>query len=270
MSNLTRTKLFMFGMDNTITREQHHFEWNLEGALKDLMNFGDIAIITSSSMDEIRNQLGKFLDYSSIRYHLHLLPCNGTQWFSPPPYHDREILLRAKSKMEDHLGPKSFQKLMKIIVDLQSVATDDENIRMKGSFVNNRRGLLHWTPIGLDASAGDREKFALYDQQSGFRKGLLSTFRKSLSLTDFGDNTIEVRLGCSGFDIFPKGWDKTIALNHFEDREVWFVGSDCEGDGNDRDIYLHCKDRAYVTTSPSATVDVIYDIIGRLEKESGR
>jgi hypothetical protein len=271
MSNgLTRTKLFLFSMNNTITRENQHFEWNLEGALKDLMNFGDIGIISSTDMPAIREQLGKFLDYSSIRYHLHILPCNGTQWFSPPPYHDREILLRAKAKMEDHLGPKSFQKLMKIIVDLQSIATDDENIRMKGSFIHNRRGLIHWCPIGLDSSPGDREQFELYDVQSGFRKELLSTLRKSLSLTNFENASIEVRLSNSGFDIFPKGWDKSVALNHFEERDVWFVGSNCDTDGSDSDLYNVCKDQGYVTTGPSATVDVVYDIISRIERMEGR
>jgi phosphomannomutase len=86
-------------------------------------------------------------------------------------------------------------------------------------------------------------------------------------LSDFG-KPIDVRYGGStSFDIFPEGWDKSFALNHFPNKEVWFIGASCEKDENDKEIYDACGDRSYITTGPQATIDVIYDIISRIEKE---
>lgn len=266
---MTNNRIFLFDMDGTLTREHHPFEWTLESSLKDLMNYGEIGILTGSDMEGVQKKMGKFLDYSAIRYHLHVLPCNGTQWYAPPPYHDRSLVKKYGISMEDFIGHNNFQKLMKLIVDFQSISTDDENIRLKGSFINNRGPMINWCPIGRSSNTEDRIKFQEYDKRVGFRKNLISTFRKSIMLSDFRKQ-IEVRYGGeTSLDIFPKGWDKTFALNHFPDHQVWFVGDKCEVDGNDKEIYDSCGERGYKTTGPQATVDIIYDIISRIEKEAG-
>ena len=49
---------------------------------------------------------------------------------------------------------------------------------------------------------------------------------------------IEIALGGqTSLDIFPSGWNKTFALQHFIGRDVWFVGDRCEEGGNDHAIY---------------------------------
>jgi phosphomannomutase len=260
-------KIFLFDLNGTLVREGHSFEWTLEKSLKDLMDYGEIGILTGGDMNMTTNTLGKFLEYSSTKYHLHILPCNGTQWYTPPPYNDREYSKRYGISMEDYLGYGNFQKLMKLIVDYQSIATDDPNIKMKGSFINNRGPMINWCPIGRASNTEDRESFRQYDRKVKYRERTLSTLRKSLMLSDFG-KPIDVRYGGStSFDIFPEGWDKSFALNHFPNKEVWFIGASCEKDENDKEIYDACGDRSYITTGPQATIDVIYDIISRIEKE---
>ena len=262
-----KNRIFLFGMDGTLTHPEEAFHWTLESSLKELMYYGEIGIITSADYETIEQKMNKFINYSSTRYHLHILPCNGTQWYPPPVYHDREVVKKYGISMENHLGYEDFQKLMKLIVDYQSIVTDDENIKMKGTFVYNQGSLINWCPIGRSSNKAERQFFESYDDTVGFRENLIKTFRKSLGLCSFG-NKLQVRLsGTTSLNIFPVGWDKTFALNHFPEFEPWFVGNSCEEGEEDKEIYDACSDRSYKTTSPIATVDIIYDIIARIESK---
>ena len=82
------------------------------------------------------------------------------------------------------------------------------------------------------------------------------------------DNELEITIklgGNTSFDIYPKGWDKTYAFNHFEqgDWDFWFVGDRCGVGGNDYEIfnYLRTKQRAFETGSPEETVEIIDNYI---------
>ena len=73
---------------------------------------------------------------------------------------------------------------------------------------------------------------------------------------------VTVKLGGdTSFDIFPTGWDKTYALNHFDKNSwsFWFVGDRCYPQGNDYEIFSLLKDsgRAYETSGPEETLEII-------------
>ena len=89
--------------------------------------------------------------------------------------------------------------------------------------------------------------------------------RKSL------DTKLEVKLGGeTSFDIYPKGWDKTFALQHFEDYECWFVGDRCGENGNDQTIYerLRVHNRAFEVRNTKETMRLIFDeIIPRIAND---
>ena len=72
--------------------------------------------------------------------------------------------------------------------------------------------------------------------------------------------------GATSFDIYPTGWDKTYALNHYKNYEVFFVGDRCEKGGNDWHIYEQLKDdgNSYTTSGPRETVKIIDQIIEKL------
>ncbi len=265
--NLNKKRIFLFDMDGTLIKDDQPFPWTLESALKDLMQYGELGIVSGTDLDTIQNKLDKFLNYSSTRYHLHVLPCNGTKWFAPPEFSQKSLHRRYSISMEQFMGKNDFQKLMKILVDHQSIATDDENISLKGSFILNRGSIVNWCPIGHSASSEDRNMFEDYDNKIKFRESLLANLRKSIALTQFSKK-LDVKLaGRTSFDIFPTNWNKTFAMSHFPDFEVWFVGDSCRANGNDKEIYEACSDRAYETTGPHATADIIYDIIDRIDPE---
>ena len=67
--------------------------------------------------------------------------------------------------------------------------------------------------------------------------------------------------GDTSFDIYPRGWDKTFALKHFNrpDWNFWFVGDRCYPEGNDYEIFELLKDtgRAFETSGPDETLEII-------------
>ena len=79
------------------------------------------------------------------------------------------------------------------------------------------------------------------------------------------NNNVVVKLGGeTSFDIYPQGWDKTYALKHFPDKNVWFVGDRCGPSGNDYEIYQKLGTKSYETHSTVQTQEIIKDIIMKI------
>jgi phosphomannomutase len=74
---------------------------------------------------------------------------------------------------------------------------------------------------------------------------------------------LEIKLGGeTSFDLYPKGWDKTYALKHFPENNVWFIGDKCYEGGNDEEIYKALlPNNAFSVSSPSQTYEIINGIL---------
>jgi len=98
--------------------------------------------------------------------------------------------------------------------------------------------MINWCPIGRNATNSDRNSFTQFDKSSG-----VSSFRRTLLknlVEEFENSRIPVTVKLGGetsFDIYPNGWDKTFALTHFPDHEVYFLGDRCGDNGNDKEIF---------------------------------
>ena len=80
---------------------------------------------------------------------------------------------------------------------------------------------------------------------------------------------IEIKLGGdTSFDIFPTGWDKTYALQHFPFYNYWFVGDRCGPNGNDRELYelLKPQGRSFETESPQHTITITENILNDINE----
>lgn len=70
--------------------------------------------------------------------------------------------------------------------------------------------------------------------------------------------------GQISFDVFPKGWDKTYALQHIENEKdlpggvdyttIHFFGDKCFKGGNDYEIYEDSRTIGHSVNSPSDTM----------------
>jgi phosphomannomutase len=229
--------------------------------LRKLAQYADIGILTGSDIDYVNQQMEKLIKYSELRYVTHLLPCNGTKHYRPPSSSEDEYTLIHNNDMSRELPSNCLGDIFKILTKCQSDVCYYP-IPLTGHFINYRGSMINWSPIGRNANSHQREAFVKYDRENDFRASLKKTLETKLGL--LCPDKVSVKLGGdTSFDIYPKGWDKTYALRHFEDRVVWFVGDRCEPSGNDYEIYnaLRPDDRSFNTKSPLQTGWIIREEI---------
>jgi len=252
--------LILFDVDGTLTEARKPIQKAMLKALRELSRYAEIGFLTGSGLEYIKEQLWPALADPIIRQNCHLLPCNGTEYVIP--YGDEEIIFNAMSKeyMIDSVGKEDFQKLMSVLCKLQAQIVEENNdLPLTGNFVQNRGSMINWCPIGRNALQEDRDVFKALDNLYGIRKKYLDELSQYIAAAKMN---ITVKLGGNtSFDIFPNGWDKTFALNHFDGPNwtFWFVGDRCGPTGNDYEIFSALKEtgRAFEVGSPEETVDII-------------
>jgi len=252
--------LILFDVDGTLTEARKPIQKAMLKALRELSRHAEIGFLTGSGLEYIKEQLWPALADPIIRQNCHLLPCNGTEYVIP--YGDEEIIFNAMSKeyMIDSIGKEDFQNLMNVLCKLQAqIVEENGDMPLTGNFVQNRGSMINWCPIGRNALQEDRDVFKALDKLYGIRKIYLDKLRNYISTAKMN---VTVKLGGNtSFDIFPNGWDKTFALNHFDGPNwvFWFVGDRCSPTGNDYEIFSELKNtgRAFEVGSPEETVDII-------------
>ena len=256
--------IVLFDMDGTLTEPRSSFAEILMGSMRDLCGFADIGIVTGSDMDYVQEQLAGRIGDPVIRFNLHLMPCNGTKYYAPPAYYNVHHALVHETSMRAKLGESKFKLLMKTLIEKQSSLYMHDGFPLTGHFISYRGSMINWCPIGRNAETADRAAFIDYDTKyrSGFRLGVMNRLKETLMLR--GLDNLEVRLGGdTSFDIFPTGWDKTYALNHFANYyQIWFVGDRTGENGNDKEIYEKLQpSHSFSTSGPEHTKYIIHEVI---------
>mgnify|MGYP003659835876 CR=1 FL=1 len=215
--------IVLFDLDGTLSPARKSVDPSvILKPLKDLSKVAEIGIVTGSGDEYIKEQASVLLEELED---LHILPCNGTQYYKS----SGEII--HNNSMIDEIGEFEFHILMQMILELQYEISSKYPISLTGHFVNFRGSMINWCPIGRNANTVQRERFKRFDKQMMIRRVYLSLLKEKL---DTLANCITVVLGGNtSFDIYPRGWDKTYALRHFQDKKIYFVGDRCSGDGKD-------------------------------------
>tara|TARA_Y100000592_G_scaffold46384_1_gene73630 strand:+ start:13322 stop:14146 length:825 start_codon:yes stop_codon:yes gene_type:complete len=264
-------KLILFDMDGTLTEPRKCIDKPMHKMLRYLAVEckAELGIVTGSGYDYVQNQLWPLLNDVVLRPSIHLLPCNGTEYWPPPerPHLRHELL--TKMNMREEIGDFAFKELMKIICRLQSQMIDEFEFPLTGHFVSNRESTINWCPIGRNADNIERERFTGLDSDYNIRKKYYKLFlecmeeSRSFLYDASGKPMVDIVIGGStSFDIYPTGWDKTFCLQYFIDKGYdtpWFIGDKCGPDGNDKPLYdiLIEKERAFETTGPSNCIEII-------------
>ena len=259
--------IVLFDMDGTLTPPRELFDQNLLKPLRELSSFATIGIVSGSDYDYIFEQMKYVIRKTEIKYNLHLLPCNGTKWYKPPHSNEVSHDLVHEVDMRENLGEKIYKRLVADILSLQCHITDYD-IPLAGEFIQYRGSMVNWCPIGRSANSEDRKRFVKVDKRMNLRQEFLKKLQRSLLLHGY-DKFVTCSLGGdTSFDIYPIGWDKTYALQHFAGQRIWFVGDRCGENGNDRTIYdaLKKDNRSYETTGPTQTKEIISNIIEQLKR----
>ena len=252
--------MVLFDMDGTLTEARKPFASFLSSPLWSLAQVADIGIVTGSDLDYVQEQLQVLIENHSIRYCLHILPCNGTKWLSPPVAPSTAHVLQHEAQMEKQVGKKNYRKLIESLIQLQ-LECSDYDIPLTGNFISARGSMVNWCPAGRNANDNQRKHFKKFDKKNRLRHQMFMKLRLILDANGMQDITVKLG-GDTSFDIYPMGWDKTYALRHFDDRRIWFVGDRGESPkGNDYEISQACGIRSYHTSGPEETKDIV-DSIG--------
>ena len=263
-------RMVLFDMDGTLTPPRKKLDRDLIPALRELAKISEIGIVTGSDYNYVLQQMGLLMENSEIRYKLHILPCNGTKYYPPPESASHKHELTYEKNMREELGEMQFSSIMEHILRRQS-QLHLYNLPLTGHFVDYRGSMINWSPIGRNANDSDRRRFQEFDgPDSGFRIDEVKGFKGYTRRSGINDK-VEIKLGGeTSYDIFPIGWDKTFALQHFEDYQCWFIGDRCEDGGNDQTIYekLRVHGRSFKVKTTKETLHLIFDeIIPRIAND---
>ena len=248
-------------MDGTLPEPRQKIEWSTVSAVRELAKVAEIGIVTGSDYDYLIDQC-KELWYglgSTPPSRITLMPCNGTKVYKYS-LDNRRWELKHNRDMRQEIGQENYSSLLSSLMAYQIVLLCREAVPFSGTFFHFRESMLNWCPIGRKAPQAEREAWKLVDAEKDLRSYYLELLKKELANMDI---PLTAALGGStSIDIYPKGWDKTYALQHFEDYTCWFVGDKCHPDGNDHLIFeaLSAHGRGYITKSPKHTEEIIKDI----------
>jgi len=275
MENL-KNSICLFDVDGTLTESRQSIKKQMLNTLRELSYKTEIGILTGSGLEYIKEQLWPLLADQELSMNCHLLPCNGVEYYIPNPESPGNFIEIHRNNMETKLGFEKFQFLIKTLIKLQAQLVEQEyDISFSGHHIQNRYSTLNWCPIGRNAENGERQQFKAMDKIYGIRSTFIHKFKQIMLQNQIHDAKIKLA-GDTSFDIYPIGWDKTYALNHFPstDWDVFFVGDRCYPDGNDYEIYEFLKPlgRSFETKDPEDTIEIIdielYRLLGALDDNS--
>jgi len=240
--------IVLFDMDGTLSPSRQPVDpAQMLGPLVELASYVDIGIVTGSGLNYVVEQIACLLNHPLLT-NLHLLPCNGTQ------YYDSGLNLHSETNMRTHMGKDDYELVVRTALTLQAEIANKYPIPLTGHFLDFRSSMLNWCPSGRDAGIEERERFKRMDKQWRIRKNYLGEFLKRVPI-----DIMATLGGETSVDIYPPGWDKTYALRHFPNWNVHFVGDKCIDDGNDRQICEAVGGKCYPTCGPRETVRIIED-----------
>ncbi len=258
-------KIALFDMDGTLTEPRQKMNVSILNALAELQNTGyKIGIVSGSDMDYIEEQCeilfnGNLVSLSEVFW----LPCNGTKRYELTSANKKEIVY--ENNMREFIGDAAYKRVIQVLLDSQIAiryGLGGQDMPLTGTFIQYRGSMINWCPIGRDAGSDDRLQWISLDAKYNIRKAML---RRLTSFPVMKDLDIKIG-GDTSFDIFPHGWDKTFALNNFEQSdEIYFVGDRCTDTGNDKELYdavqLRNSGQSFETQGPNKTIEIIQKLI---------
>lgn len=205
--------------------------------LKELRSKVVIGMVGGSDLKKQKEQLGEgvldMFDYTFSE--------NGLV-----AYKGQDLI--AEASIVTHLGEDRLQRLINFV--LRYVSDLDIPIK-RGTFIEFRKGMLNVSPIGRNCSQKERVEFEAYDNDAKIRENFVAVLQK-----EFADFNLTYSIGGQiSFDVFPKGWDKTYALqfvDHF--KNIHFFGDKTYPGGNDYEIYTSPRTIGHSVKNPEETM----------------
>lgn len=229
----------LFDLDGTLSLPRQQCLPSMIKFLAELRKVCLVGIVSGSDLHKINEQIGQ----SAFDIADYVFSENGVQGFK----NGKEIM---SMSIALELGEPKLKTLINWV--LHYIADLDIPIK-RGTFIEYRKGMLNFSPIGRNCSLEERLAFNEYDKAHKIRETMAAKLKE-----EFG-NKFNLQFSIGGqisIDCFIKGWDKRFCLQHFDPAamNIHFFGDRCEPGGNDHEIYEDDRTIGHIVTDPDDTI----------------
>tara|TARA_X000000950_G_C13850236_1_gene634170 strand:- start:86 stop:844 length:759 start_codon:yes stop_codon:yes gene_type:complete len=246
-------KLILFDVDGTLTPARKIIEESMLKCLQELKNNPNLHIgfVGGSDLDKQKEQL------KEENFHIFDWRFSENGLLA---YKDQECI--HKRSFTNSLTEKHFKQLINIC--LYVLSTLDCPVK-RGTFIENRTGMINVSPIGRSCNQKERIEFEEYDKKNKVRENMILKIKERWSeyLTSNNIKDLpEIQFSIGGqisVDVFPKGWDKTYCLQFVEDKydEIHFFGDKTHKGGNDYEIFKDSRVIGHKVEKYNDTIEIL-------------
>lgn len=218
--------LVLFDIDNTLTPPMGEIADSMLQSLHRLRACKNvqIGVVGGSNREKALKQLGEGPLLSLFDWAFHE---NGAVLF-------QKGTSRYALQFEDQVPHMIMQALHRFLFGL--LLETPAAVEQTGTFIERRNCMINFSPVGRQATPRQRKAFARIDAEIKLRENWAKRIREAFPELDCAVG------GEISIDIFPRGFDKTLAIGAFETLDVdaiHFFGDSVQEGGNDHAIFNH-------------------------------
>ena len=230
-------EVFLFDVDGTLTPPRQPITSRFSDKLQTLVNEEIVYIVSGSDIKKIREQVpSRILDKCRG-----IFTCSANElWIDDKVVYSREFVV-----------PKS------LLSQLKNWMIQSEYPDRRGDHLEYRPGMLNFSTVGRKASLRDRDKYSVWDSESGERQRIADNIRVN-------HPDLHVAIGGQiSIDIYPSGWDKSQSVDYIKEHHpgvpINFFGDKTSKYGNDYSAVcaLGEGDRAFTVKDYKVTEKII-------------
>ncbi|CAI9740427.1 phosphomannomutase-like [Octopus vulgaris] len=247
MASRDMSTICLFDIDGTLTLPRQVISGEMKESLKALQQKVAVGLVGGSDKAKIVEQMGSNSDV--IKEFDYFFSENGVI-----AYKNGDLI--GEESIQKHFGEDKLQDVINFGLHYMST------IRLpckRGTFIEFRKSMMNFCPIGRSCSQAERDAFSKYDQEHQVRKKFVDALYEKFP--DLGLNYVIG--GQISIDVIPEGWNKSYCLKFIKRdgfKTIHFFGDKTQPGGNDHEIYEDKRTIGHVVKNPADTIQQLQEL----------
>lgn len=260
--------VFLFDLDGTLCNSRKPVTNKLVSLLAEVNKSHEVGILTGSDLDFLQEQCKDLFKALGYEQKVYAMACNGTKSFSVSLDSESSVkyTLIKEENLREKIGEEKFKIVMRELIYEQTESMIDYDFPLTGNFVTYRGSTINWCPVGRCANDKDRAAFKKEDADKNIRTSHVENIKRAFIENNISELTVTVA-GDTSFDIYPKTWDKTYAMQFFEGYDVYFWGDRMSEGGNDYTMHMRSDVKSFPVEDPKDTYKSIKKVIKNIKEK---